>query len=197
MADSTTLKDPPKIASNKPMVAPMAPANPDPAAEATPQQRLEALLASIKANYAHNAPIAPAHISELDALVRLGRGDKSMVPSHNFPNDVMIAKPDGTVAVVWSAEQALDYVRALPDDVRNRPYWVAAEKALLSSMMQFQRIARTPQLTVPRTNDCRMDVSAMIASPTGARRLRQRMRPKKHSEPGVLRPRGRAAMGVR
>jgi hypothetical protein len=134
MADSTTLKDPPKIASNKPMVAPMAPANPDPAAEATPQQRLEALLASIKANYAHNAPIAPAHISELDALVRLGRGDKSMVPSHNFPNDVMIAKPDGTVAVVWSAEQALDYVRALPDDVRNRPYWVAAEKALLSAI---------------------------------------------------------------
>lgn len=103
-------------------------------AEETPQQRLEALLVSMKANYEHNAPVAPAHITELEALVALGRGDKPSVASHPFGKYVLVAKPDGTAAVVWTAEQALDFVRALPDDVRNRPYWVVAEKLLLSAI---------------------------------------------------------------
>lgn len=99
--------------------------------ELSPQERLEALLLSMRANYQHNAPISPGHIKELESIVAAG-GGKVAVVTHDLAKHVLIAKPDGSVVVAYTAEDALDYVRSLPVEVRDLPYWVVAEKSLLA-----------------------------------------------------------------
>lgn len=67
---------------DNPTSAPVPP-KPVPAApvkEPSAQDRLETLLASMRSNYEHNAPISPNHIKELSSLVALGRGEKGAKP---------------------------------------------------------------------------------------------------------------------
>jgi hypothetical protein len=130
MADNPTSASVPP----KPPVSPAKPVSAAPVKEPSPQDRLEALLASMRSNYEHNAPIAPAHIKELSSLVALGRGDKGTVLRHPLPSSELIGKSGGGVSVVYTAEEALDYVRALPTDVRARVHWVKVEKLLLAAV---------------------------------------------------------------
>lgn len=118
---------------NKP-AAPADAAKPDaPAKEATVQERLETLLVSMRNNAKHNAPVSPAHVAELEAIVAAG-GGKAAVASHDLTKHVLIGRKDGGVTVAYTAEEALDHVRSLPAEVRDRPYWVTAEKALLAAI---------------------------------------------------------------
>lgn len=112
-----------------------APAKPDaPAKEPTVQERLEALLVSMRNNAKHNAPVSPAHVAELEAIVAADGGGKVAVASHDLTKHVLIVRKDGGVTVAYTAEEALDYVRSLPAEVRDRPYWVTVEKALLAAI---------------------------------------------------------------
>jgi hypothetical protein len=104
-----------------------------PEKELTVQERLQALLVSMRNNARHNAPVSPAHVAELESIVAAG-GGPVVVPAHDLSKHVLIGKPDGGVVVAYTAEDALDYVRALPADVRDRAYWVVAEKSLLAAI---------------------------------------------------------------
>ncbi len=124
MADNPNTKPP----------ASAAPVKTDaPAKEPTVQERLEALLLSMRNNARHNAPVSPAHVAELESIVLAG-GGKASVVTHDLTRHVLIGKPDGGIIVAYTAEDALDYVRKLPADVRDRAYWVVAEKSLLAAI---------------------------------------------------------------
>jgi hypothetical protein len=111
--------------------------------ELNPQERLEALLFAMRENARHNAPMSPVHLKELQSIVAAGRGDKAVhVDRHEFPggryhDNQSIVVPDGgdgKVRILGTAEDALDYIRSLPDDVRNRPKWIVAERTLLDAL---------------------------------------------------------------
>lgn len=113
--------------------------------ELGPQERLEALLESMRNNAKHNAPVSPGMIRELEAIVAAGRGGKVALRGasrHVFPggryhdNQSIVVKDgeDGKVRILGTAEDALAYIRSLPDEVRNRPKWVVAERSLLDAL---------------------------------------------------------------
>jgi len=104
---------------------------PEPPQETPVPDRLRAVVNSIKTNARHNAPIAPGDIAELEAIVAASTGTV-VVPKHDLTRTVLIRKPDGTVTAAETAEDAVDYIKTLPADVRDRPHWVVAERSLLA-----------------------------------------------------------------
>jgi hypothetical protein len=104
-----------------------------PVKEPSVQDRLQALLVSMRNNAKHNAPVSPADIAELESIAAAG-GGTPVVVTHDLTKTVLIRKPDGTVTAAYTSEDALDYVRVLPADVRDRAYWVVAEKSLLAAI---------------------------------------------------------------
>lgn len=106
---------------------------PDRPQETSVPDRLRAVLTSIKTNARHNAPIAPGDIAELEAIVAASTGTV-MVVKHDLTKTVLIRKPDGTVTAAETAEDAVDYIKALPADVSDRPHWVVAERSLLAAI---------------------------------------------------------------
>jgi hypothetical protein len=125
--------------------APPSSAKPVVEKELNPQERLEALLFSMRENARHNAPISPSMVKELEAIVSAGRGGKMTVRSggrHVFPGGryhdnqsvVIKDKDSGEVKILGTAEDALAYMRSLPDEVRNRPKWIVAERSTLDAL---------------------------------------------------------------
>lgn len=110
-----------------------------------PQERLEQLLYQMRENARHNAPISPGHIRELEAIVAAGRNGKVPLRAggrHVFPGGryhdnqsiVIKDKDSNEVKILGTAEDALAYIRSLPDEVRNRPKWIVAERSLLDAL---------------------------------------------------------------
>jgi hypothetical protein len=112
-----------------------APVKPDAPVEKelSPQERLEALLLHMRAQASSGAPMSPYILRELEAIVTAGRGDKGTVVRHDFPRHTVSGAGD-KVVLFYTVEEALDFVRALPDDVRNRAHWKTVEAALLTAM---------------------------------------------------------------
>jgi hypothetical protein len=121
----------------KPADAPTAPPAPP---EPTIKDRASGLMAAMTDAQRHNAPITPWMLTELGAVVGQVTGNKAVAVPHlimdarGLPDDIMLRKPDGTVTVVYSAEEALAYVRSLPKDVQARAWWVAADDALVAAI---------------------------------------------------------------
>jgi hypothetical protein len=107
-----------------PASAPAAKA-PKPADQKT---RLADFLATLQFQYKHSGPVTAAHIKELQEIV----AGKPVVEQHPFPSYTISGDKPGKVAVVYTAEEALVVIRALPDASRATPLWVAAEKAVLA-----------------------------------------------------------------
>jgi hypothetical protein len=89
----------------------------------------------------HNAPITPWMLTELAAVVGQVTGNKGVVQQHlilderGHPTDIIFAVGDtGRMAMVYSAETALAYLRKLPTDVQNRAHWAAADNALVEAV---------------------------------------------------------------
>lgn len=174
MTEDTTTAPVATPPTTPPVAPPVVAAPPEP----TPQERLEVLAASMQANYQHNAPISPSHIKEIQSLVSLGRGDKTVVQDHHeFPGSryhdnqsITVTAPDGTVTVVSTAEQALAYIRALPDETRNKPAWVAAERTMLNAIDSND--PRTLQEAYVSFSDAQAgDVKSSREAPTPLERL--------------------------
>jgi hypothetical protein len=104
------------------------------------KERASNLLSTMTDAQRHNAPITPWMLTELAAVVGQVTGNKAVVVPHlilnarGLPDDIMLRKPDGTVTVVYSVEEALAYVRSLPADVQKRAHWVAADNALVDAI---------------------------------------------------------------
>jgi len=113
---------------------PVPPKPPAPPKELTPAERAQALLTHFTEQARHNAPITQWALSELQALVNGMTGNKAVVLPHDFADEIMFKKPDGHTMLVYSAEEALAYVRSLPKDVQDRPHWVSADKALAAAI---------------------------------------------------------------
>jgi hypothetical protein len=134
----------PVMPASDPAPSPSDPSTkPADAKEPTPQERLEAVLFSMRENARHGAPTAPGDLKELEAIAAAGRGGKVVrVVAHEFPGGryhdnqsiVVHDGAEGKVRILSTAEDALDYIRSLPDEVRNRPKWVVAERSLLSAL---------------------------------------------------------------
>lgn len=111
-----------------------------PVKEPTINERASGLLTAMTDAQRHNAPITPWMLSELGAVVAQVTGNKVAAPRHlitdarGLPSDLMWMKADGTFGAIYSAEEALAYVRSLPKDVQARPHWVAADKALTEAV---------------------------------------------------------------
>jgi hypothetical protein len=117
--------------TNAPPKPPVAPAPPK---ELTPPERLQALLTHLTDQAKHNAPITQWVLNELATVVNGLTGVKVVTPLHDFAEMIFVKKPDNTVVILESVEEALEYVRALPKDVQARPHWVAADKALVEAI---------------------------------------------------------------
>jgi hypothetical protein len=124
-----------------PPKAPPAGVMPPPAPkEPTIKDRASGLLAAMTDAQRHNAPITPWMLTELGAVVGQVTGNKAVVAPHlildarGLPDDFMFKKPDGGIVMIYSAEEALAYVRSLPKDVQARPTWVAADNALVEAV---------------------------------------------------------------
>lgn len=102
----------------------------DPVKELSPQGRLEALLVSVRSQVKHNAPVSPSILAELESIVAAGRADKRAIIRHDFAKYTLIPKDSG-VTMIHTVEEGIDFVRALPDEVRARPHWLEAERRLL------------------------------------------------------------------
>jgi hypothetical protein len=130
--------DPTYVGTKNEPVLPMGgppPARPDAPVEPelSPQDRLEALLLHVRSQANSGAPVSPYILKELDSIVTAGRGDKGSIIRHDFPRQTITGAVD-KVVVFHSVEEALDYARALPPEVRERPHWKAAELAMLNAM---------------------------------------------------------------
>ena len=99
--------------------------------ELTARQRLEQFLATLQLQYKHSGPITSAHLKELADILAMNAG-KPVVVQHPFPSYAVSGGGADKVGIVFTAEEALAVIRALNDDVRALPHWVAAEKAVLS-----------------------------------------------------------------
>jgi hypothetical protein len=77
--------------------------------------------------------VSPAHVAELESIVMAGGGKVAAV-THDLTKHVLMGTKGGGMTAAYTAEDALDYVRALPADVRDRAYWVVAEKSLLAAI---------------------------------------------------------------
>lgn len=145
MSDTTTYPAAPTQMS-QPMPAPFGPMpQGKPADKPAPKEpgikdRASGLLAAMTDAQRHNAPITPWMLTELAAVVGQVTGNKAVMQQHlildarGLPDDIMFKKSDGAVAVVYSAEEALAYVRSLPKDVQARAWWVTADKALVDAV---------------------------------------------------------------
>lgn len=105
----------------------------EPVKELTQQERLEALLTSIRHQVKHNAPIPGTIMQEMEAVVTLGRADKRPLIRHDFARHSLV-EVDGKVTMIHTVEEGLDFVRALPAEVRDRPHWREAERRLLLAL---------------------------------------------------------------
>src|ERR1700693_3058794 len=99
----------------------------------TPQDRLEALLLHTRTQAKHGAPISPYILGELDAIVIAGRGGKGTIIRHDFAESMTVGTGD-KVHLIHSAEEAIDYIRALHLEVRDRTHWKLAEVAVLNAL---------------------------------------------------------------
>jgi hypothetical protein len=121
-----------------PQSPPTQPPEPD------PQTRARDLLKSMTEAQRHNAPVTPLMLTELQAIVANATGEQPQAPLHQIldtnghPDTVTFKKPDGTVEVIDSAEEALAYVRSLPADVQQRPHWVTADDKLEEAVHTVQ-----------------------------------------------------------
>jgi hypothetical protein len=113
-------------------------------AEPDPQTRARDLLKSMREAQRHNAPVTPLMLSELAAIVGSVTGEQPQAPLHPILDErghsttVTFKRPDGTVEVIDSAEEALAYVRSLPADVQQRPHWVTADAKLEEAVKSVQ-----------------------------------------------------------
>jgi len=112
----------------------------EPEKELTVQERLVALRDAMRFQARHAAPVSPAMLTEMDAIVAVGGGTGTVV-RHDFRECSLITKDGTAVVMVHTVEEALDFVRALPPEVRDRPHWKEAERRLLLFVVG-QRIAR-------------------------------------------------------
>jgi hypothetical protein len=117
----------------------MRPLNPPAPKEPTIKDRASGLLTVMTDAQRHNAPITPWMLTELAAVVGQVTGKVVVAPhlildERGLPDDFMFGKPDGSLAMIYSAEEALAYVRSLPKDVQARPHWVAADNALVEAV---------------------------------------------------------------
>ncbi len=102
--------------------------------ERTPQERLDALAVHVRRHAESAAPISPWIVSEIEALAAAGRGDKGTLIRHEFADPVLLVAAGKPVVAVHTAEEALDYVRSLPVEVRDRLHWQKAERLLLAAL---------------------------------------------------------------
>ena len=105
----------------------------EPEKELTVQERLVALRDAMRFQARHAAPVSPAMLTEMDAIVAVGGGTGTVV-RHDFRECSLITKDGTAVVMVHTVEEALDFVRALPGEVRDRPHWKEAERRLLLAM---------------------------------------------------------------
>lgn len=113
--------------------------------ELTPQQRLENLLANVRAGVQHNAPLSPSILTELESLVALGRGDKgengdrANLVHHDLPRQVLVRREDGSVTQVHTAEQALEFANKMPAESVGHVYWEKAKVYLENAIETGER----------------------------------------------------------
>lgn len=106
----------------------------------TPQQRLENLLASVRAQVQHNAPLSPSILTELETLVALGRREngqddkKVNLVHHDLPRMLQVHKDDGTTGQVHTAEEALEFANKRPGDSVAHVYWEKAKVYLQNAI---------------------------------------------------------------
>jgi hypothetical protein len=106
----------------------------------TPQQRLENLLASVRAQVQHNAPLSPSILTELESLVALGRNEKGQddkkvsLVHHDLPRMLQVHKDDGTTGQVHTAEEALEFANKRPADSVAHVYWEKAKVYLQNAI---------------------------------------------------------------
>jgi hypothetical protein len=122
-------------------LAPIGPTKMTAPKEPSIKDRASGLLAAMTDAQRHNAPITPWMLTELAAVVGQVTGNKAVVAQHlitdarGLPTDIIFSVGDtGKIAMVYSAEGALAYVRGLPADVQKRPHWVAADDALVAAV---------------------------------------------------------------
>ena len=131
---------------------PQASTMPAPPPEPTPEERVSDLLKTMALAAKHNSPVTPLMLSEVTFLVGHITGKAVAVLPHpvlddrGHPGNVTFRKPDGSVEIVDTVEEALAIKRSLPLEVQSRHHWVVAEKELAVAVVSIPGFDTSPAI---------------------------------------------------